>query len=240
MKILLGGMHRSGINVVGKWLLRQSRLKSKPLDGLGMDWVETTTDYSFISQINHHGHGNYENFFQENTVATVEREEFEVLKEYFGKHPTFRRVVILRDFKNWLASVAKMQNSYRVMPLDVWKYATLLLEACQLTFFPRDEVFISYNKWCTSREYREEICDSLDLTYTNCGYRDVPSNGGGSSFDGTTYKDGSQMDTLNRWKQMDGPEFQYLMERYHKVLELSNRYFGLVTDSCEEKHKSGV
>lgn len=247
MKILLGGMHRSGINAVGRWLLRQSSLKGAPLKTIHGDWVEGNgLDYLFISQINHPEHENYMDFVPENgvcevanptynAVMTIERESYQRIEE-IALRPEFniyRTVIVVREFKNWLASVCKMQGNYRVDILDIAKYKSHLIRetVCDISgHCVWRPWYIYYDRWCVDAEYRKDICSQLNLKYTNCGFRDVASNGGGSSFDGQDF-DGQahKMNTSERWKEyINNPFYRNMLAMYPKVLQESNERFEVV------------
>ena len=153
MKIIVSAMHRSGINAIGKWLLRQSSLKNKELYGLYGDWVEYYGDkdwesvvleieYSFISQINHPEHSKdvWPTFLGRHTVMTIERESATQAEQFCKDNikTKWDHIFVVRSFNNWLASIAKAHitalnkdpnnsilRAYRVHQ-DVEKYRTYL------------------------------------------------------------------------------------------------------------------
>lgn len=229
MKIVLSGMHRSGINVVGRWLLRQSPLMKDALDRRHGDWVEMDDwgGHAFISQINHPEHElEWKNFSHpSNIVVTVERESYEYSNEFATKQglnePEWTRLYILRDFRNWLASVCKMQGNFDVSEQDLVKYQSHLIQA------EEGGNYILYNVWYASKISRWLLSDVFGMEFTDEGLEYVPTNGGGSSFDKTSFDGrGSRMDVLGRWKVFrDNPDFQRLLDDNQALLERSDRLF---------------
>ena len=214
-------MHRSGINAIGRWLLRQSPLKDKEISPICGDWIEGIHNYSYISQINHPEHFNYKEFITENTVATIERESIDSIGI-----DGFTTVILIREYKNWLASVLKsynrvlIQQDMRIVMKDIRKYVSIITNKEGLNV-------IHYDKWCVSSDYRKGICKKLDLTYTNAGFKDVSSNGGGSSFDGIRF-DGKadKMNTLDRWKEYQYDDlFIAMLDAFPDVIRLSDKEF---------------
>ncbi len=254
MRLIVSAMHRSGINAIGKWLLRQSSLKSKTMTPIWEDWVEDYHEmghitHMFISQINHPNHSDWLKISNgvENVILTIERESIQRVEELSQElgllrrktfedeymdidysRPKWRHVVIIRTFKNWLASSLEMGS---VTVLDIEKYRSYLEWATDTTlYFSGREGFdpniIVYDKWVKSADYRKEICRILDLRYTNCGFRDVPTNGGGSSFDGLKFNGKAhEMKVLERWKEYEDDEgFQIAIDRYSDIVEMSDRF----------------
>lgn len=269
MRLVVAAMHRSGINAISKWLLRQSSLKSKSLNPVWEDWVEDYNDmghisHMFISQINHPDHSDWRkmNNGVENVVMTIERESTKQVEEFSREHklynyrpihdyididyddtPTWTHVFIVRSFKNWLASIVKAHENalandpnnpiirmYNVHE-DIARYRTYLdrlgvHDSWEQSGFEPHTIF--YDSWVKDADYRKDICRDLGLRYTNCGYREVPQNCGGSSFDGLEFDGQAQnMKVLERWKEFeDNEEFMKTLDRYSEVCELSDRFIG--------------
>ena len=270
-------MHRSGINVIGKWLLRQTSLKSKPLKPFIGDWVETLNRqqsldignrFFFVSQINHPDHYIDPEWMykDDNVVMTIERNTISEIEDfcrdkglyryspiheymdvqYSDEPEVWKHVIIIRDFKNWIASVLKAHidaffkdpwnptlQTYRTHN-DIAKYKTYLDWATDPTlYFCGREGFhpyiISYDKWFTDKNYRKKIVKDLDLPkFTDAGKNDIPQNCGGSSFDGLTF-DGkaSEMKVLERWKEYENEEgFIQILEHYKDLVEVSEKFIG--------------
>jgi hypothetical protein len=248
MKIILAGMHRSGTNAIGRWLLRQSALKDVALKPVLGDWVEGcklfpngggTESFSFVSQINHPDHHDFPRF--DNEVITIEREDYETSKLWADKYPQHEFILVARDFKNWLASVLQMYNNKHageaeVMPdlvqinKDADEFITIRRDVERYaTHLSSNKIILSYNKWCTSKKCREELCELYGLKFTDCGFNDVSDNAGGSSFDGVSMNGrGNEMKVLERWKKFkDDPVFNIILEHNQEILKMSNEIFGV-------------
>jgi hypothetical protein len=62
-------------------------------------------------------------------------------------------------------------------------------------------VVVNYDRWCTSKEYRRQVAERLELTFTDEGFNEITAFGDGSSFDKTAYdSQASRMETDQRWK----------------------------------------
>jgi hypothetical protein len=68
---------------------------------------------------------------------------------------------------------------------------------------------VNYDRWCTSREYRRDVAERLELTFTDEGFNEITAFGDGSSFDKTAYdSQASRMQTDQRWKAFsDDPAY---------------------------------
>lgn len=87
-------------------------------------------------------------------------------------------------------------------------------------------VFISFNDWFQSQEYRKSISSSLGLQFSDKTLNKVSSNGnGGSSFDKTSYQNDAQsMKVLDRWKLFkEDDRFKRLLDQ--ELIDLSREYF---------------
>lgn len=233
MRIAVLGMHRSGTNVIGRWILRQSDLADRPLWLENeFDWIEDglhEDGYKFISQVNHPGHKGWEAHTSANSVVTVERESFSYFYNftYDYEYKPGQCVVVIRDFRNWIASVFKM-NGGKILPeLDIMKYRSHLHSIIHSDRWAKP---IIYNLWCSSALYRKQVSDSLGLKFTDDGYKDVPANGGGSSFDGTWFDGaGNRMNTDKRYLEFkDNVDFKRMLAQYEEVVEMSDYWIAKV------------
>lgn len=109
-------------------------------------------------------------------------------------------IIVLRDIRNTLASDIKAcaprsVNKHLGILTTVWKeYAFNYINNPQ-------EYYILFDRWFNDREYRTQICEVLNVPFSDKGLNKVPDYGGGSSFDRTKFDGKAQkMDVLNRWK----------------------------------------
>jgi len=162
---------------------------------------------------------------------------FSTVKEY----QNFYKIVFVRDFKNWLSSCLK-RREFEGVYRDVYeslnknylndrrdsKVSRIKLWEKHISLFennPNDFILVSYPKWVKDKEYRKTIAARLNLDFTDKGFKEMSSFGKGSSFDGTTIKDSSQLNVLSRYKLYeDDEEFKILMGEHKLIVEKSDKY----------------
>lgn len=228
MQLITAGMHRSGINAISRWLLRQSELGKNKLSLIEGDWVESDNSqkFGFVSQINHPAHDCFISYSFENCVMSIERENVARVKDIiYLNNLQHKPIFVIRDFRNWLASVFAMGGIPTRLDLD--KYSSYICQYFTKSIKNNIE-FILYNEWVKSRAYRMGTVRILDLFFTDCGINDVPTNGGGSSFDGMKFEGkGQEMDVLNRWKIFRNELwFKQILKAYEDIDEFSQAIFG--------------
>lgn len=130
-------------------------------------------------------------------------------------------ILILRDPFNTFASrefhdVVPANRSTYLSGLTVPQlWTTYAREAAGHTDLLRyNKVVVNFNSWCRSREYRESLAQRLGLEFTDSGFDEVTSFGGGSSFDATLYSKRAQaMAIEQRWrKSRANPDYRRLFE----------------------------
>jgi hypothetical protein len=117
-------------------------------------------------------------------------------------------ILILRDPFNTFASRA----FHQVVPTRRCTYLSGLTVPQLWTTYAREaagktrllrhnKVVVNFNHWCRSRPYRQALAQRLGLEFTDSGFDEVTSFGGGSSFDATLYSKRAQAMALDqRWK----------------------------------------
>ena len=171
MKLLMGSMCRTGMNAIGRWLLRQSGLKDHELKYVHGDWVEYYSGHMYMTMINHPEHypihrGIIAEYMPGHLIITVERDSLAGFQHYRELYPNFNHIIVLREFKNWVASVCQMHgelNFGKLLHPDVEKYKSLLED--------KDCLKIRYDQWCVDKYYRLDLCATLSLNFTDCGLR---------------------------------------------------------------------
>jgi hypothetical protein len=142
----------------------------------------------------------------------------------------------VRDLLNWFASWWYCPNEWpgeisHEKRVDVWRAnAQALLDQTP------GIIFIKYNEWFSSEEYRRSISKQLGQPFTDKALRLSGTlgvhEGGHSSFE--KKKDGQDLDVLNRWKQLGTYDrararvkpldpFKYILE---EDLALNKEIFG--------------
>jgi len=181
------------------------------------------------------------------TMASLER--FPVLKwqtlkqensKYFEHVDNVQYILVIRRFRNWLASVMLQGNPPRCKTHNRlikrpnaahWiktpgRYHQLLTAAINAEQHP-ELLVIRFDDWFTDKNYRQNICEYLHIPFTDAGLNKVAYFGNGSSFDEQTYDGKAQeMKVLERWKTgLEVKEYAETLEVYSILDELSEQYF---------------
>ena len=152
-----------------------------------------------------------------------------------------RRVLIIRDFPNWLASRVRYHEVARAeFPSfsQIVRFAQLWTiyarEYLGETNFLRDVslVTVSFNKWVRDDSYRCEVLESMGIKLKDNSTSYVPGAGGGSSFDATLLSGkAEQMQVFDRWKYLENRKLIEGIPEFHRQLgeinRLNNEIFGL-------------
>ena len=142
---------------------------------------------------------------------------------------SLKMVVVIRDFKNWVASCIKMAERDQKLvntiindnKIDTYCNHCQLLGSSRITY-------ILYNNWVEEEGYRREICDELGLHFTDAALNQLSIFGGGSSFDGMKHiKTASLMKVNQRYKELeDNPDYKRIINGNKDALLLSDDIFG--------------
>lgn len=172
---------------------------------------------------------------------------------YLGKSKVRYDLIIVRDPYNLFASrlranrrdnkaaeftdFMKVKSRHISLP-QLWiDYAKEYL--CETNYLHNIKIPVNYNQWVFDVEYRRQIAEKLGIDFTDSGFNDVMTNGGGSSFDGVDLQGkASEMSVLERWKSFyKDPDFRALV-RNEKLIEYSLKIFGSIpgTDGLYEKY----
>lgn len=128
--------------------------------------------------------------------------------------PHYRNIIILRDFKNWVASMYTFTKKFEDRPdirsnIKKWKR----YESYAADSHLNDSLVIEYSRWVDSEEYRMSIAGALNLDYNDSTL--LENTQMGSSF-GTGYTPGFN----DRWGIVkDDPELMRQINEAQKKLE---------------------
>jgi hypothetical protein len=242
---LIVSMHRTGHHAVAVWLLHQR-------EGITDFSITTITSWLFAvgddknlylmannpikTGPNEHPDKEklpliVDDVKPEGLIITHEQERitdtfYKIQKSPFSlnKQP----VVVIRDFRNWLASCIKMAIRDDKIIEEVINNDKVAIYADHLSNYGRpDCYFIKFNDWVTNKDYRETICKDLGYTFTDAAKDQLSIFGGGSSFDEMRFlKNASDMDVNNRYKDIEThPYYEMMLTKYQDVLKLSNSIF---------------
>ena len=249
------GMHRTGHHAIAVWLLHQRR-------GIDDFAIKTITPWLFKVENDdgvallannplkrtsdeHPDKARFDDLVAEidpcDIFITHEQEKLSQVALACGRSSSVssekaqtKTIIVLRDFKNWLASCIKMAE--RDNPIDSIGYMSDYIgddqiavynNHCQLFDNP-DTTYILYNRWVEDDSYRKDICDQLGLHFTDAARNQLSIFADGSSFDGMKYiKTASLMKVNQRYKELeDHPTYKQVINDNPDVLSASDEIFG--------------
>ena len=157
-----------------------------------------------------------------------------------GTSERLLRILVLRDFENWLASRIRYHETLRghfpqlsqiVRFGKLW--ASYAKEYIGETNYLRDAplVTLSFNRWVRDECYRREVLESMGIKLRDNSISYVPGAGGGSSFDATRFSGrAEQMKVFDRWRYLLEEKFDDLMPhvraRNPEIGRLNEQIFG--------------
>lgn len=157
--------------------------------------------------------------------GNLDRYEQVLKTQFVGNH--IKTIITIRDIFNIIASTIKstpeklLERGIRSR-IKHWKeYCEEMLEKTNY-LKSQNIVFVSYNDWFISREYRDIKAKEIGFINKDHGIKEVTPYGGGSSFDGNAYQgNANQMKVLTRYED-------YLQD---------NRYLSLFTPEIQRLNK---
>ncbi len=242
---LIVSMHRTGHHAVAVWLLHQR-------EGITNFSITTITRWLFAVgdeqnlylmannplKTGPNEHPDKEklpliadDIKPEGLIITHEQERISNTFYKFSKSPFHlnnQPIVVIRDFRNWLASCIKMAIRDDKIIEEVINNEKVSMYADHLSNYGKpDCYYIKFNDWTTNKEYRQTICKDLGYTFTDAAKDQLSIFGGGSSFDEMRFlKNASDMDVNNRYKDIEThPYYEMMLIKYQDVLRLSNSIF---------------
>jgi len=192
-----------------------------------------SVDAATMIKIGDHSHKDIEMF-----IGTHEQETLKDAIRRGDKSSFFYKpdmILIIRSFHNWVASCLKYARSMKIRG-SIWvepfseTNIGVYIEHCNHAI-KGTVPFILYDEWFASKKYRKETAESLGFHFTDAAINQLSPWGAGSSWDGGKYlKNASEMDVLNRYKQMeDDEEYQQVIQNNEEAIDLSNQLFGKVS-----------
>lgn len=162
---------------------------------------------------------------------------------YFGKSRVRYDLILMRDPFNLFASRlrANERGKSAAHQMDFMKVKSRSISLPQLWldcareyldethYLQNIKVPVNYNLWVLDKEYRQQLAEKLAMDFTDAGFDEVMTNGGGSSFDGVALNGkASKMPVLERWKYFaEDPRFQELIKDSN-ILDYSSKIFGSI------------
>ena len=147
-------------------------------------------------------------------------------EEWVGTSRQIRKILLLRDFYNWIASRVRLferrgQLSHNlgdmVLPhIHLWLIYAREYSGQTDFLGTQDVVRLAFNNWCGSETYRAYLLAELGLPHKDNSRSIIPDVGGGSSFDERRIS-AEAMPLLDRWKILRE-------EKYRPVLTVINKF----------------
>lgn len=146
-----------------------------------------------------------------------------VLPEHIYQHDTqgSKKLIVIRDFKNFLASSLKAlsltNGTWEVnIARKIEAYRTIKKEAENPKYYENATV-IYYNRFVEDQDYRIVLCNELGGEYTEKKLGFVPNEGNGSSFNGFEFQGkGQRMKTQERYLEILETEWKDI---YNDILK---------------------
>jgi hypothetical protein len=123
--------------------------------------------------------------------------------------PSRKKLVILRDPFNWMASLRAIPHLWNGDESAFDEQVDLWTKYARTFFVERPDLArgVNFNEWFSSEDYRRELTGYLEEPFSDLGLNWIngPAQGGqGSSFNFAEYDGRAQeMDILGRWKALD-------------------------------------
>ena len=246
---LIISMHRTGHHAVAVWLLHQRKGITDFSITTIARWLfavgEDNDLYMLANNPLKTGSSEHpdkeklplitDNVKPDGLIITHEQEKINdaLFKAYKSPYSFNEPIVVIRDFRNWVASCIKMAE--RDNPVDSIGYMSdyiddervSLYKDHLLNYSKPDCYFIKFNEWATNKDYRETICKDLGYTFTDAAKDQLSIFGGGSSFTGMDYlKNASQMDVNNRYKELEThSHYKMILSKHEDILKMSDAIF---------------
>lgn len=154
-------------------------------------------------------------------------------------------IIIVRDLLNWLSSYLKMLLNEKIAKKRIElaydytsRWERITMEAFNETKFINNKIIINYDDFCSSQEYRKNICEKINGKYNENKLNVVPNNGQYSSFDGKIFQNiGNKMKTNERYKFFIGHEYEEIyfniLKKHPEAIRLYEKYFILNNEQKE-------
>lgn len=122
--------------------------------------------------------------------------------------------VVVRDHYNFIASRFSKGLKRRLKEIiEIWKrHISLCLNK------PDNFVDINYNEWNSNIDYRMQLCNRIEIPFTDDGINDTPFIGA-TKFDNKDYN--------NRWKKYKDNKNYLSYAENKELIELTKAYFGI-------------
>lgn len=210
---------RSGNHAIIFWMMNNIAKYTKFINGCV--YYNPEESIYFYNNCNHINYTFIDDFNY--MIKSYEDAPYEKVKDRMNDG---KKIIILRDFMNMLASRFKKYNTslgfdhtYLQKIEDIiYAWKTLAKES----LLNEDIIFILYNRWLVDEEYRNDISDMLDIENKNDDTTYVSHIGEGSSFCGLK-REHSKINYVDRYKHIKIPDSILNIVKADKELYLLNK-----------------
>ena len=243
------GLRRSGNHAIAEWIKAQEKGRVEHLNNLEVRCNPYRHKYNRIIDF-YPEHANWANKhykplarghfspmdclilgYEDHALPSITDALFEQMHEvYLGKSKKRLDILIMRDPFNLFASRLKSGmieiKNEKSTAVELWiQYAKEFLN--ESNYLSHNKICISYNRWFSDLEYRQDLANQLGTEFTDAGMDRVAHLGGGSSFDGQNMDGaGRKMAVIDRWKTfIDNPDYRQIFQN-QRLLDYSHKIFG--------------
>jgi hypothetical protein len=230
--ILVFGMKRSGHHAIIEWLMKRIPYKVTFKNCIAQ-FKPIPNDFDQIANKN------------SDSLIRIANYEDPDLSEYsqHSRDVNVQRILVLRDPYNLMASRKNVDSSaihmkgerYVSLTESIYLWKQHAKEALSPKYiYPYT---ILFNQWFSDSSYRFQICKDLGLMLNDNPLKNVPTYGGGSSFDGCSFMGKAQeMNVLNRFqKYINDKKFMKLFDE--ECTELNKKLFNFKIKPKKSKPK---
>ena len=254
-EIRITGLARSGNHAVINWLISQIQgeycflncaepktnpfLTARPLSEDGSAFQTNISGFSIEEE--QQGNVQKKDFllysYEDVFLSMLDKKIFrENRHDWLGASICSENLLILRDPFNLFASRKKsgfldgQDEIHGLRPITnltlkrIYKqHAREFLGRSKLL---KNLVRVNFNKWASEKNFRREIAERLDISFTDSGFSEVKPVAGGSSFDGTRYSGRAEKMQINdRWRTFSEDE-EYWALFDPELADLCREIFG--------------
>lgn len=170
-------------------------------------------------------------------ICNIQHTDF--INKCIGASKQHYNIMILRDPFNLLASRLQREygggrNSISVihhMSYFIYIYKQYIKEFIGLThIIPNNKILINFNQWISDIKYRSQICNLLNIKFTDQNFQYVPKVGGGSSFNRSQRYINDHTTLLSRYEKFVHDPSMLLLKKDEELMQMAFTLYPEITD----------
>lgn len=186
-------------------------------------FIKGESRYTFVADDRRLNKNNLFNTKWQNAFFSVEND---IAFSHRCRSTSRKNILVLRDPYNHFVSLKKS----KMLNVDNFpKYRNLYLWFAERWLAGSDDIVtVNYNSWATDKSYRQLLAEEIGFCTDGRPFEDVPSFGGGSSFQGLKREreQNRGLDIEGRWKTMRNDRLLSKLEDDELIFSLSYEIFG--------------